>query len=354
MSTGQEMDLPGAEERDPTLVPNAADGSDAALKGTESSSPMPGSKSHDLYRLMYTIRSFEQRMERAHQQGSLYGPFHSSMGQEAVSVGVCAELGPDDVIVSTHRGHGHVIAKGADLGPLCAELWGKATGYCGGKGGSMHVASIDHGIICQNPIIGGSEFLAAGAALAFQQVGSPRFAVAFCGDGAVGQGVFHETLNFAGMWKLPVLFVVENNGFAHSFRSDRMPVGDDIAGLATGYGIPGASVDGTDVIAVSAATRAAVERGREGGGPSLIEARCYRWKGHNLGDADHLYRQKDEVERERENDPLLKFCETLAADLTPEVIDQIEQRVDAQIKEAIEFAESSPSPDPVQALEDSL
>ena len=354
MSTGLDMDLPRAALRDPALVPNVADGSDAALNRIESSSLMAGSKSHDLYRLMYTIRSFEQRMERAHQQGSLYGPFHSSMGQEAVSVGVCAELEPDDVIVSTHRGHGHVIAKGADLDRLCAELWGKATGYCGGKGGSMHVASVDHGIVCQNPIIGGSEFLAAGAALAFQQTGSPRVAVAFCGDGAVGQGVFHETLNFAGMWKLPVVFVVENNRFAHSFRSDRMPVGDNIAGLATGYGIPGVSVDGTDVTAVSAATQAAVKRGREGGGPSLIEARCYRWKGHNLGDADHLYRQKDEVERERKNDPLLKFRETLVADLTAEVIDQIEHRVDAQIKEAIEFAESSPFPDPVRALEDSL
>ena len=315
---------------------------------------MPSTKLQELYRLMYKIRKFEPTMERAHQQGSLYGPFHSSMGQEAVSVGVCTELGSDDVIVSTHRGHGHVIAKGADLGPVCAELWGKKTGYCGGKGGSMHIASADHGILCQNPIIGGSEFLAAGASLAFQHTGSPRVALAFCGDGAVGQGVFHETLNLAAMWKLPVVFVVENNGFAHSFRSDQMPVGRDIAGLADGYGFPGVSVDGTDVIAVSAVTRVAVERAREGDGPSLIEAKCYRWRGHNLGDADHLYRQKDEVERERLNDPLVKLRESLATDLTAEVLDQIEQSVDEEIKEAIEFAESSPSPDPLQALEDSF
>ncbi|MDP7066315.1 MAG: thiamine pyrophosphate-dependent dehydrogenase E1 component subunit alpha [Acidimicrobiales bacterium] len=354
MSTDQDAGLPREALGDPTGIPTEADESDAGLNRAGSRLVMPDSMLHEHYRLMYTIRSFEQRVERSHQEGSLYGPFHSSMGQEAVSVGVCGELRPDDVIVSTHRGHGHVIAKGIDIDRLCAELWGKATGYCGGKGGSMHVASVDHGIICQNPIIGGSEFLAAGAALAFQQAGSERFAVAFCGDGAVGQGVFHETLNFAGMWKLPVVFVVENNGFAHSFRSDRMPVGEDIAGLAAGYGIPGVCVDGTDVLAVAAATQAAVKRGRAGHGPSLIEARCYRWRGHNLGDADHLYREKDEVERERKNDPLLKFREAQTAVLTDEAIGQIERSVDDQIDKAIEFAESSPLPDRGRALEDSF
>lgn len=299
---------------------------------------------------MYTIRQFEQAMERAHQEGKLYGPFHSSMGQEAVSVGACFALSTTDVITSTHRGHGHVIAKGAELGPICAELAGKASGYCGGKGGSMHLASIEHGIIGQSPIIGGSEFLAAGAALAFQLGDDARVALAFFGDGAVGQGVFHETLNLAAVWKLPVVFMAENNGFAHSHRPHEMQVVEDIATRAEGYGIPGVIVDGTDVFAMYAATKAAADRARAGGGPTLIEAKCYRWRGHNLGDADHIYRDRAEVEEARQVDPLERFREAVGSRVTADELAMIEGAADSAITDAVAFADSSPTPDPADAL----
>ena len=308
----------------------------------------------DMFRLMCTIRRFEQAMEGAHLNGELYGPFHSSMGQEAVSVGVCASLRPDDVVASTHRGHGHVIAKSAELGPLCAELWGRATGYCGGKGGSMHIVSLERGIIGQSPIIGASEFLATGAALAFQLTNQNRVAIAFFGDGAVGQGVFHETLNLAAIWKLPVVFVAENNGFAHSFRPNQMQVNPDIASRAKGYGVPGVIVDGTDVFDVYAASRAAVARARDGDGPTLIEARCYRWQGHNLGDADHFYRSREEVEQGRENDPLLRCREAIAHRFQPDTLAAIEDAADTEIEKAIRFAVESPTPDPATALDGSF
>ena len=308
----------------------------------------------DIYRSMYTVRRFEVTMERAHLGGDLYGPFHSSMGQEAVSVGVCTALRSDDVVTSTHRGHGHAIAKGAELGPICAELWGRGTGYCGGKGGSMHIVSTEHGFVGQSPIIGGSGLLATGAALAFDLRRDSRVAVAFMGDGAVGQGVFHETLNLAAIWRLPVVFVVENNEFAHSFRAEQMQLNPDVAPRAHGYGVPGVVVDGIDVLAVYAATRAAVERAREGGGPTLLEAKCYRWRGHNLGDAEHLYRPREEVEKARRDDPLHRFRSATSDRLSAETLAEMETEVEAEIAAAVQFAERSPSPDPRSALEGSF
>jgi len=308
----------------------------------------------EMFRLMYTIRRFEVVMERNHLAGALYGPFHSSMGQEAVSVGVCAALQTDDVVTSTHRGHGHAIAKGAELGPICAELWGRSTGYCGGKGGSMHIVSMAHGFVGQSPIIGGSELLATGAALAFDLGRESRVAVSFMGDGAVGQGVFHETLNLAAIWRLPVVFVVENNGFAHSFRAEQMQLNPDIAPRAEGYGIPGVVVDGIDVFAVHSATKAAVDRARGGGGPTLLEAKCYRWRGHNLGDAEHLYRPREEVEKARRDDPLDRFRSATSERISPESLAEIEAAVEIEIAEAVAFADQSPAPDPRSALEGSL
>ena len=309
---------------------------------------------HDIFRSMYTIRRFEVTMERAHLAGELYGPFHSSMGQEAISVGVCAALRSDDVVTSTHRGHGHAIAKGAQLGPVCAELWGRATGYCGGKGGSMHIVSTEHGFIGQSPIIGGSSLLATGAALSFDLTGDSRVAVAFLGDGAVGQGVFHETLNLAAIWHLPVVFVVENNGYAHSFRADQMQLNPDVASRAEGYGMPGVVVDGIDVFAVYAATKNAVARARAGNGPTLIEAKCYRWRGHNLGDAEHLYRERGEVEEARRNDPLERFRRATCERVPSGIWAEIEAAVDKEIDKAARFAADSPFPDPQTALEGSL
>ena len=335
-----------------TLAPGLAD------SGSSSGHAAPDGWSvaelREIFRLMYTIRRFEVTMERAHLEGELYGPFHSSMGQEAVSVGVCAALRLDDVVASTHRGHGHAIAKGADLGRICAELWGRSTGYCQGKGGSMHIVSMAHGFVGQSPIIGGSGLLATGAALAFDLNREERVAVAFMGDGAVGQGVFHESLNLAAIWRLPVVFVVENNGYAHSFRAEQMQVNPDIASRAAGFGIPGVVVDGIDVFAVREATRTAAARAREGGGPSLIEAKCYRWRGHNLGDAEHLYRAREEVEEARRNDPLDRFRAATFDLMPPGALEEIEAAAEEEIDEAVRFARQSLPPDPLTALEGSF
>ena len=303
---------------------------------------------------MVTIRRFEERVEAAHQEGRLYGPFHSSVGQEAVAVGACLALRPDDVITSTHRGHGHLIAKGADLAPMCAELWGRASGYCGGKGGSMHLACIDKGILGQNGIVGASCFLGVGAALAFQLGGHDRVALAFAGDGSVGQGVFHESLNLAALWQLPVVFLVENNGFAHSFRASQMRLVESLATHAAGYGVAGTQVDGTDVLAVHAAVAAAAERARRGDGPSLVEAVCYRWRGHNLGDADQRYRDRQEVMRARRSDPIELFRKEAVAVVGEAVLAEIEAEVSRAVEAAIEFAEAAPPPDPRLAFEDAV
>ncbi len=339
----------------PLPAPSAADAGDSGCVASPARfGGLSESRLLEIFRLMYTIRRFEVEMERTHLDGEIYGPFHSSMGQEAVSVGVCAALRSDDVVTSTHRGHGHAIAKGAELGPICAELWGRSTGYCGGKGGSMHIVSTEHGFVGQSPIIGGSGLLATGAALAFDLTRQSRVAVAFMGDGAVGQGVFHESLNLAAIWRLPVVFVVENNGFAHSFRAAQMQLNSQVASRAEGYGIPGAVVDGIDVFAVYAATRAAVERAREGGGPTLLEAKCYRWRGHNLGDAEHLYRPREEVEKARRDDPLDRFRSAISDRISFPTLATVEAEVESQIAQAVRFADQSAPPDPQSALEGSF
>lgn len=218
----------------------------------------------------------------------------------------------------------------------------------------MHIVSTGHGFIGQSPIIGGSGLLATGAALSFDLRAEARVAVAFLGDGAVGQGVFHETLNLAAIWRLPVVFVVENNGYAHSFRADQMQLNPDIASRADGYGIPGVAVDGIDVFSVYAASKAAVERARAGDGPTLIEAKCYRWRGHNLGDAEHLYRERGEVEEARRDDPLDRFRQAASGRLALAALAGVEAAVDREIDEAARFAAESPLADPRTALEGSF
>jgi TPP-dependent pyruvate/acetoin dehydrogenase alpha subunit len=301
-----------------------------------------------LLRLMQTIRFFEELTERAHMEGRLYGPFHSSLGQEAVAVGACASLEDRDVITSTHRGHGHVIAKGGDLRRMCAELWGRRTGYCKGKGGSMHLADAARGIIGENGVVGGSLFLGTGAALSFALQDPDRVALVFTGDGAAGQGVLHECLNIASLWRLPVVFLIENNGFAHSFRVSAT----DLSARAEIYGIPGLRVDGVDLLSVAAVSKWAVERARSGKGPCVIEAVCYRWRGHNLGDADHLYRDRDETARAREMDPLVRFKAEAEPIIGRGRILEIEQIARKAVNDAIDFAESSPPADPVEATRD--
>ena len=308
----------------------------------------------DLFTRLVTIRVFEERVEAAHKAGQLYGPFHSSVGQEAVAVGACAVLQPHDVVTSTHRGHGHVIAKGGDLSKMCAELWGRAGGYNRGKGGSMHLASRELGLIGQNGIVGASLFLAAGAALGHGALGHDGVAVAFSGDGSVGQGVFHETINLAAIWKLPVVFVIENNGYAHSMPAHEMQLAPSIAMRAAGYGIPGVRIDGNDVLAVHAAMSVAVAGARAGRGPTLVEAVCYRWKGHNLGDADQRYRSRDEVAKAREVDPIEIFRRDAAKVVSEAELDAVTASVTQRVDEAIAFAGSSPAPDPQWTFEDTV
>jgi acetoin:2,6-dichlorophenolindophenol oxidoreductase subunit alpha len=307
----------------------------------------------ELYRQMVVIRRFEEQVEAAHRDGRLYGPFHSSVGQEAVAVGACAALRPADVVTSTHRGHGHVIAKGADLRRMCAELWGRATGYCKGKGGSMHLVCADRGVLGQNGIVGASFFLGAGAALAFQLQGEDRVALAFAGDGQVGQGVFHETLTLAAIWRLPAVFVIENNGFAHSFPAAELLRGGAIADRAASMGLAGTRVDGTDVLAVHAAVAAAVAKARAGQGPVLVEAVCDRWRGHNLGDADHRYRDRRELAaRARANDPIQRFRAQASALVGEATLAAIDADAARSVEDAIRFAEASPPADPATAFQD--
>jgi TPP-dependent pyruvate/acetoin dehydrogenase alpha subunit len=253
---------------------------------------------------MVLIRTFETMAEQLHAKGELSGPFHSSMGQEAVAVGVCSALREDDVITSTHRGHGHLIAKGADMKLMLAELAGREDGLGRGKSGSMHLVDTGVGAIGENGIVGASVFLATGAALGFQLEGSERVAVGFFGDGGVGQGVLYECLNLASIWSLPVVFVCEDNAYAHSFASRRLSLEGDLVEKARGFGIHADLVDGTDAVEVRGAAARAVEQARSGLGPQVLQAKCYRWKGHNMGDAHHLYRPREEVAGARNRDPL--------------------------------------------------
>jgi TPP-dependent pyruvate/acetoin dehydrogenase alpha subunit len=302
----------------------------------------------DLYRTMRTIRRFEETVVELVNANEIAGVTHEYIGQEAVATGVCAALRDDDVITSTHRGHGHVIAKGAEVARMLAELLGRTTGLNRARGGSMHIADVSLGIYGANGIVAAGAPIAAGAAWAGVQAGSDRVAVVFFGDGAVNQGVLHETMNMAGIWKLPVLFVCENNGYAVSFSSQEATSGS-IVERAAAYGMPAVHVDGMDAEAVLEATRTAVAHARAGGGPSFLECETYRFVGHhtaertmNLG-----YRTDDEIERWRERDPLRVLAERMAPDDVAAIDDEVEQL----LVDALAFARESPRPDASEARE---
>jgi len=306
-----------------------------------------------MYRQMKLIRHAEETLLRLFEAAEMPGFIHSYIGEEATGVGVCHALQREDIITSTHRGHGHVIAKGSDLKPFFAELYGKAAGTCKGKGGSMHVADLDHGIYGANGIVGGGVPIAAGAALASVMQNAGRVSVAFMGDGATDIGPFHETLNLAAVWTLPVVFVVENNGFADFIRvSDHQKVAR-ISDRAAAYGMPGETVDGNDVEAVYAATERAVRRARAGDGPTLLECVTYRWRGHYEGDPQP-YRTQDEVEGWKARDPLLRVEARLRdlglADDT--MLQRIAAEVATLVDEAVAFARAAPEPEETSALED--
>jgi pyruvate dehydrogenase E1 component alpha subunit len=308
----------------------------------------------DLYRVMRTIRAFEERSSKLFAENKIWGTIHSYAGEEAIAAGVCAHLRDDDWITSTHRGHGHCIAKGADLGRMFAELLGRETGYCRGRGGSMHIADTSKGNLGANGIVGGGIPIATGAALTARQLGTDQVAVSFFGDGAVNQGTFHESLNLAAIWKLPVVYVCENNQYAESLPVKRAFAVDDITKRAAGYGMPGVKVDGRDVRAVHAAAGEAVARARSGGGPTLIVADSYRHEGHYYGDP-RKYQTKDEIEGWRKRfDPLADARVWIASDglATAAELDAVDRAVAEAIDRAVEWADEGPIASPITLPED--
>ena len=307
-----------------------------------------------LYRVMRTIRRFEQRSTRLFGENKIWGTIHSYAGSEATAVGVCAHLRDDDWITSTHRGHGHCIAKGADLGRMFAELLARETGYCRGRGGSMHIADTSKGNLGANGIVGGGIPIATGAGLTSKTLGSDQVAVSFFGDGAANQGSFHESLNLAAIWKLPVVFVCENNQYAESLPTKKAFAVDDITVRASSYGIPGVKVDGCDVRAVHDAAGEAVRRARAGEGPTLVVAETYRHEGHYYGDP-RRYQSREEIESWRTRyDPLNDARAWIVGDglATAAELDAIDREVDEVIEKGVAFAEASPLATPLRLPEE--
>jgi TPP-dependent pyruvate/acetoin dehydrogenase alpha subunit len=305
-----------------------------------------------LYETMQRIRKFELAVVELFARGKIPGFLHTYVGEEAVAAGVCAALRPDDKIISTHRGHGHLIAKGGRLDLMMAELFGKRTGYCKGKGGSMHIAEPELGMLGANAIVGAGIAIINGAALTAQYLGTDQVAVAFFGDGASNTGVFHEALNMASVWNLPSIFVCENNGYAESTPRHQHQKIEDIAARAKAYDMPAATVDGNDVGAVYLAAQEAVARARSGGGPSLIEAKTYRLRGHYEGDPQ-IYRGREEVEAWEKKEPVERWREALLErGISLAQIEGIEARIEEELEQAVIFAEESPLPDPAEARSD--
>jgi len=309
-----------------------------------------------MYELMLTIRAFEEKAIELFEHNLIRGNIHPCIGQEAVSVGSCSALRQDDYMVNTHRGHGNCIAKGADLRRMMAELLGKSTGYCKGKGGSMHIADFEGGNLGANGIVGGGLPIAVGAGMSIQNRGTDQVVACFFGDGATNQGTFHESLNLAALWKLPVIFICENNLYALSTPLREAVSVSRIADRALAYGIPGVSVDGMDVLAVYEEARKAVERARAGKGPTLLDCITYRFFGHFTGDPGRgaTYRSKQEMEKWLERCPIKGFRNRLFEEkvLNDETEERISNRVKNVIEEAVRFGRESPFPSPNEAVED--
>lgn len=307
----------------------------------------------EMYKKMLEIRCFEEKVFELYGQNLVPGTIHLYAGEEAVAVGVCSSLRIDDYITSTHRGHGHCIAKGAELKRIMAEILGKKTGYCKGKGGSMHIADFNVGMLGATAVVGAGLPIAVGAGLSAKLRKTDQAVACFFGEGASNQGTFHESINIASAWLLPVIFVCENNLYAMGTRQSRIMNIGNIADRAVAYGIPGVTVDGNDVLAVFEASQKAVDRARSGGGPTLIECKTYRHKGHSRVDPAK-YRPKEEVEQWLAKDPLRRFKETLLQNdaFSRAEVQKIEENVAAEIEEAVKFAVESPYPSPEEALED--
>ena len=309
----------------------------------------------DMHRRMLRIRLFEEAAGRLFEAAKMPGFIHLYVGQEAVAAGVCAALRPDDQISSTHRGHGHLVAKGGDLHKMMAELMGKATGYCKGKGGSMHISDLELNMLGANGIVGGGVPIAVGAGFANRYRGADNVSVVFFGDGAANIGAFHEAANLAAALKLPVIFVCENNEYGEYTPRERTMAIADVAERAAGYGMPGVIVDGMDALAVYQAASAAAASARAGEGPTFVECKTYRFYNHHgvqtLGSS---YRSDDEVRAWRERDPIPAFEARLAeaSVLSPEEAEAVRSEIQAEVDAAVEFGENSPMPDPATLLDD--
>ncbi len=315
--------------------------------------PPTPAESVALYRQMVRIRRCEEALAKAHQRGLVHGACHTYVGQEAVAVGVCAHLRRDDVVFSTHRGHGHALAKGVSCRELVAELFGRATGCSRGRGGSMHLFAPEVGLMGTSGIVGPSILQAAGAGYSFQLLRTDRVAVAFFGDGAVNNGAFHEGLNMASIWKLPTLFVCENNQYATEVPFRYAAGNPSVADRGAAYGLPGVAVDGNDVAAVFGAAAEAAARARRGEGPTLLECLTYRTRAHAEGMGDFTYRTKEEVEGWKGRDPIKRWRERLleSGAAGERELAEIDVAIQAEVEDAVRFAEGSPWPDPATACD---
>jgi len=306
----------------------------------------------DMLSTMHKIRLFEETVDDLFARGLVHGTMHLSIGQEASAVGSVFALRAEDYILSTHRGHGHCIAKGADINLMMAEFLGKETGYCRGRGGSMHIADMQGRNLGANGVVGGGIPLAVGVGLSLHMRATGEVVMCFFGDGAANQGAFHEALNMTAIWRLPVVYVCENNQYGMSMSTQRAFNIDRVSQRADSYGMAGVTVDGNDIVAVYDAASEAVGRARSGGGPTLVECMTYRWKGHSKSDQE-LYRTKEEIEAWKRKDPIKMFRELLVSEgtLDEEEFASIEEEASRTIAAALEFAKSSPEPDADTILE---
>lgn len=322
--------------------------------GLEMSEKLDVELALNMYKLMIKIRIFDENAMKFARRNKIFGFMHPYIGEEAVAVGACSNLRKDDYITSTHRGHGHIIAKGGNVKGMMAELFGKETGICRGLGGSMHIADTDLGILGANGIVGGGFPISIGAGLSAAYRETDQVTICFFGDGASNQGTFHESLNLAAIWKLPVIFICENNLYAFYTPQKNHQVIKDVAVRAQAYGIPSEIVDGMDVIKVFKAVNSAVQRARKGEGPTLIECKTYRFKGHVEEDpASGIYRTKEELEEWKKRDPIQLLKQTLIKDyqVTEEELISIDDSIKEEIKEAVSFAKKSSFPKLESALE---
>ncbi len=322
-------------------------------KKPTASLPLPPEELLEMYRKMLTIRLFEETVFDVYRKGLMPGLAHLSDGQEATPVGVCTALRPDDTITSTHRGHGHIIAKGGRVDPMMAEVMGRVTGYCRGKGGEMHIADVSLGILGANGIVGGGIGIAAGSAFTAKREGKGRVSVAFFGDGAINQGIWYETANIAVLWKLPLIYVCENNQYTEFTHFKKLTAGDGLGARARAMGMKSLEVDGNDVVAVYQAAHELVEAARKGKGPATLICNTFRYGGHHVGEPGTGYRSKKEIAEWKAKDPLPRFEKVLLDHqvISPDDIEAMHDEVHTRMQASVTTAQNAPFPDVKEAGE---